>query len=278
MPKAARDLQMKLSALGRLADPDLRPAEALLLLAALDCPECEFDGYRGFLDGLAEDVRTATRGVDGALPLAEAIFQVLGHAYGFRGDHGDDDDISNSNLIWVIEHRQGVGGILAVLAMDAARLAGLNAHVLAFPAHMLLRLEDEGGRRVILDPLLDGQPVEPPGMRALLKAAAGNAAELEPSHYTAMGNRDLVVRLQNDAKLRLLRCGQMERALRLVEATLLVAPETCMLWREAGLMHLRLNNPSGAVAALEQFVARTTNAMARARTQSMLAELKSRLS
>ena len=277
MPKVARDLQMKLSALGRLGDPDLRPAEAMVLLAAMDCPDREIDLYLGFLDQLGEDVRAATHDVDGIEPLAEAIFQVLGRQHQFCGDDGDDDDISNSNLMWVVDHRRGVGGILAVLAMDAARMAGFAAHVLAFPAQVLLRLEDGSGRRVILDPLLSGLPVGPPGMRALLKASSGNAAELEPTHYAAMSNRELVVRLQNDAKLRLLRCGQMDRALRLVEATLLVAPDTCMLWREAGLMHLRLNNPSGAVAALEQFVARTTNAMARARTQSMLAELKSRL-
>ena len=42
-------------------------------------------------------------------------------------------------------------------------------------------------------------------------------------------------------------------------------------------MHMRLDNPHGAVAALEQFVARTPNAQARARTLALLAELKGHL-
>ena len=161
--------------------------------------------------------------------------------------------------------------------LDVARAAGLTAEGLAFPVHFLLRIEDGAGRRLILDPSAGGKVVEPPDMRALLKIATGLGAELEPAHYAAMGNRDMVVRLQNETKLRLLRCGHIDRALGVVEATLLLAPDLALLWREAGLMHMRLDNPGGAVAALEQFMARTTNAQARARTQDLLAELRSRL-
>ena len=200
-----------------------------------------------------------------------------GRRHRFRGDDRDDDEIDNANLMCVIDRRRGVPAALGLLVLDVARAAGLVAEGLAFPVHFLLRIEDGSGRRLILDPSAGGRVMEPSDMRALLKVATGLGAELEPAHYAAMGNRDMVVRLQNETKLRLLRCGRIDRALEVVEATLLLAPDLALLWREAGLMHMRLDNPGGAVAALEQFVARTTNAQARARTQALLAELRGRL-
>lgn len=277
MPKKAAELRVKLSGLARLDDSALRPAEALLLLAALEHPNSTIAPYLAFLDGLAVEIRDKAKDAHGVEQLAAALFGVIVHQHHFHGEDGEDDNADSLNLMQVIDRRCGIAGLLSAVVIDAARSAGLRADLMAFPAHFLLRLEDDDGRRVILDPFLSGAVVEPPDMRGLLKAVAGNAAELEPAHYATMSNRDVVVRLQNEAKLRLLRGGHMERALAVVEATLLMAPDTAMLWREAGLMHLRLNNPSGAVAALEQFITRTTNAIARARTQTLLAELKSRL-
>lgn len=277
MPDPAAKLRTKLSALGRLEDGRLRPVEALLTLAALDRPGTGLAPYLDYLDELAAAYRAVVATDSDADALAAGLFQILGRQHRFCGDDCDDDDIANANLLSVIDQRRGVAGHLGLLAQDVARRAGLAADILSFPAHVLLRLEDAGGRRVILDPFLGGRVVDPPDMRALLKASAGLQAELEPCHYAAMGNRDLVIRLQNDVKLRLLRCGRIDKAVAVVEATLLVAPDAAMLWREAGLMHLRLDQPQNAVAALEQFIARTSNAMARARTLALLAELKNRL-
>lgn len=276
MGKAPAMPRERLAGLAGLDDAAVRPAEAALWLAALDRPDAAVDGYLGYLAELAREVRAAT--ADGpAEQLAEALFEVIGRKHRFRGDDRDDDDIDNANLMWVIDRRRGVAAALGLLMLDVARQAGLAADGLAFPVHFLLRIEDGGGRRLILDPSAGGRVVEPPEMRALLKVATGLSSELEPAHYAAMGNREMVVRLQNETKLRLLRCGRVERALGVVEATLLLAPDSALLWREAGLMHMRLDNPGGAVAALEQFVTRTTNAQARARTQALLAELRGRL-
>jgi len=273
---AAATTRARLAGLAGLADDAVRPLEAALLLAALARPEAAIDGYLHYMDELAQEVRAAAAGSH-AEHLADSLFEVIGRRHRFRGDDRDDDEIDNANLMCVIDRRRGVPAALGLLALDVARAAGLVAEGLAFPVHFLLRIEDGSGRRLILDPSAGGRVVEPSDMRALLKVATGLGAELEPAHYAAMGNRDMVVRLQNETKLRLLRCGRIDRALDVVEATLLLAPDLALLWREAGLMHMRLDNPSGAVAALEQFIARTPNAQARARTQALLAELRSRL-
>ena len=261
---AAATTRARLAGLAGLADGAVRPMEAALLLAALARPEAAIDGYLHYLDELAQEVRAVAAGSH-AEHLADSLFEVIGRRHRFRGDDRDDDEIDNANLMCVIDRRRGVPAALGLLVLDVARAAGLVAEGLAFPVHFLLRIEDGSGRRLILDPSAGGRVMEPSDMRALLKVATG------------LGNRDMVVRLQNETKLRLLRCGRIDRALDVVEATLLLAPDLALLWREAGLMHMRLDNPSGAVAALEQFIARTPNAQARARTQTLLAELRSRL-
>ena len=263
----------RLSDLARRPDDELGLAEPALLLAALH------GGGGAVDDGLAHFVQWSTdlgqaTDVD---TRAAALAQVLADGHGFHADT-EDGDIANGDLLWVLEHRRGNADALGIIWLETARRAGWAAEGLAFPTHFLVRLEDADGHRVIVDPFSGGTVVAPPDLRALLKAGNGLAAELEPALFAPLGNRDILVRLQDDVKLRLLRGGELARALAVVEATLILAPDRALLWREAGLMHMRLDNLPAAVAALEQFVARTGNGAAKRRTQQLLQEIRGRMS
>ena len=59
--------------------------------------------------------------------------------------------------------------------------------------------------------------------------------------------------------------------------TLLFAPQVDMLWREAGILHARLNHFSDAVCALERFLSRCQDTSLKARTLQILADLRQRL-
>ncbi|KIL97909.1 Protein sirB1 [Paramagnetospirillum magnetotacticum MS-1] len=281
MSEAAILVRDRLTALGRMEDCDLDPAESLLLLAALgragSSSLLDVTPYLARLDGMAAELRAEAMDCPDAASLAARLFHLLGRRHRFQGDERDDDDLGDLDLLTVMDQRRGGNDALGLLALTIARRAGMVAEGLAFPAHFLLRLGLPSGSRAIVDPLGGGLVLTPPDLRAMLKAAAGLEAELEPAHYTAMSNRDLLLRLGNAAKLRLLRLGHVERALSMVESLLLVAPDTCLLWREAGLMHMRLDHTAQAVAALEQFLGRTPNAQAKARTLALLAELKRRI-
>ncbi|CUW37875.1 conserved protein of unknown function [Magnetospirillum sp. XM-1] len=281
MSEAAARVRERLTALGRLEDRDLDPAEPALLLAALGQARrgalLDIAPYLALLDEMAAQLRTEAEDCPDAEALALRLFQLLGRRHRFQGDERDDDDLGDLDLLTVMDRRRGGNDALGLLALAVTRRAGMVAEGLAFPAHFLLRLGLADGSRVIVDPLGGGQPLSAPDLRAMLKAAAGLDAELEPAHYAAMSNRDLLLRLGNAAKLRLLRLGYVDRALAMVESLLLVAPDACLLWREAGLMHMRLDHAAQAVAALEQFLARTSSAQAKARTLALLAELRRRL-
>jgi regulator of sirC expression with transglutaminase-like and TPR domain len=280
MSEAAALVRARLSALGRLEDDDLDPAEPALLLAALGRAgkgsPLDISPYLTVLDDMAGELRAEAQDCPDAESLATRLFHLLGRRHRFHADERDDDDLGDLDLLTVMDRRRGGNDALGLLALAVTRRAGMVAEGLAFPAHFLLRLGLCDGSRVIVDPLGGGEALSPPDLRGMLKAAAGLEAELEPAHYAAMSNRDLLLRLGNAAKLRLLRLGYVDRALSMVESLLLVAPENCLLWREAGLMHMRLDHTAQAIAALEQFLRRTPSAQAKARTLALLAELKRR--
>jgi regulator of sirC expression with transglutaminase-like and TPR domain len=281
MTEAAAQVRQRLTALGRMEDADLDPAELALLLATLGRAggrsPLDITPYMAMLDGMAAEFRAETAHCPDAAAMALRLFHLLGRRHRFQGDERDDEELGDLDLLSVMDRRRGGNDAIGLLALAVARRAGLVAEGLAFPAHFLLRLGLADGSRVIVDPLGGGQALSPPDLRAMLKAAAGLDAELEPVHYSAMSNRDLLLRLGNAAKLRLLRLGYVERALAMVESLLLVAPDAAPLWREAGLMHMRLDHTTQAIAALEQFLHRTPSAQAKARTLALLAELKRRM-
>ncbi|MBC7951350.1 MAG: transglutaminase family protein [Rhodospirillaceae bacterium] len=241
-------------------------AETALLLAALDRPG-PVDGALAALDRMAAVLTAET-----ANGQAEALAAALG---GFRLDEQDDDN--SANLFWMLDHHRGTPEALGLLWLEVARRAGWNAEALTFPGCLLVRLEDDSGQRVIVDPAVGGPILAPWQLRAQLKAMAGLAAELEPSLFAPLSNRDILLRLQNEVKLRALRSGRVAQAVAIVEAMLLFAPEQAGLWREAGMMHMRLDDLPAAIAALEQFVARSGNSPARRRTQALLQEIRARM-
>lgn len=273
MPDAATLCCERLAELAGVEDGALGLAKTAFTLAGLRRPSACLEDYLAYRDDLATLLAGCPATDSGQ--RAEALADILAVRHHYRGDDRDDDHIDNANLMWVVDHRRGVAGALGLLALDVVRAAGWQADGLSVPGRFVVRLHDGEGRRVIVDPFDRCRVVDPPGLRILVKAATGE--DLAPSMLVAAGNRDILVRLQNDVKLRLLRCGLVAEALEVTEAVLLFAPGCANLWRESGLMHARLGNYKAAIAALEQFVARTTNAQARRRAQQQLQDIRQRL-
>jgi regulator of sirC expression with transglutaminase-like and TPR domain len=114
-------------------------------------------------------------------------------------------------------------------------------------------------------------------LRELLKAMAGQEVELAPEHYAPVADRDVLLRLQNNVKSRLLQGGRHDQALRVVETMLLLAPDLADLWQEAGLLNARLGNMKAGANALEQYIIRAPEGTARHQAAAVLQQLKSKL-
>ncbi len=252
-------------------DEAISLAKAALMLAALDRPRVSTDRYERHLASMSEAVAGSAPG-DTLSGRVAAINEVLYDDEGYGGDRLTFDDIQNANLMRVIDRRRGLPVSLGILYIHLAQEQGWPVSGLSFPGHFLLRL-DGAGRRVIIDPFDRGRVRSAADLRQLLKSMAGSDIELDPSYYEPAGNREILIRLQTNIKLRHLQNGAVERACRVAERMLWFAPAQAGLWRDYGLLEARLGNVDMAVAALETCIARSDDDEERHNAARLLQEI-----
>lgn len=270
----AKDL---LRHIGTQPDEDIDLAEAALALAALDHPDVPLQRYRDHLSLLAEQVGEMNPpDADTLEGRVTALQDVLVGRHRYEGDTLTYDDIQNANMMQVIDRKKGLPVALGILFIQTARAQGWAINGLNFPGHFLVRLE-YAGERIILDPFNQGQSRSVMELRDLLKVAAGADAELTPEYYATVGNRDILLRLQNNLKLRFMKADRVDKAVEILDGMLLFAPEEAVLWREAGLLNAHIGNLNAAVGALETFMTLGVNDLLRHQTALLIQQLKTRL-
>ncbi len=266
----------RLRDLREIGDEDVDLALAALNIAGLHRAGTALAPYLRHLEVLAQEVG-AYAGKNPDIDRAtEALIQVLARRYGYGGDDEAFDDFEAANLATVIDERRGLPVALGILYIHAARAQGWSAGGIDFPGRFLVRLEVKAERR-ILDPFDNGRILEPRDMRDLLKVGAGLGSELSPEQYREISNREILLRLENSLKVRHLRAERFDEALRVIETMLLFAPETSSLWREAGMIHARLDHVREAILALEEFLRLDTSTESRYSASILLQDLRSRL-
>lgn len=282
MPASPQDdARAALEAAGQLPDAEIDLAATALQLARIDAPEADWRRAAETLTGIARLAVAAAaedRVADGGdLAARRAVLaRVIHELFQVGGDAETYDDLANANLIRVLERKRGLPVALGILWLHAAEAAGWGAHGVDFPGHFLVALEGERGQ-LIVDVFGGGGALEAPALRALLKRVEGEAAELRPGLLRPMGKREVLLRLQNNIKLRRLKAGDLKGALACAEDMLRLAPDAAALWREAGLMNQRLERIGAALACLDRFLALVPEGEAAARIRALTAELRQRL-
>jgi regulator of sirC expression with transglutaminase-like and TPR domain len=261
---------------GALQSPTLPIVEAALALASFDRPRVALARYDRYLKTLARDVGRRAGDASELEARANALNEIILLKHGYSGDELTYDDLQNANLMRVIDRRKGLPVALGILYLGAARAQGWDAVGLGFPGHFLIRLADSGGR-LILDPFHGGRTLDAVALRDLLKAIAGQEVELAPEHYAPVADREVLLRLQNNLKSRLIQAQRHQEALRVVETMRMLAPDLAELSREAGILQAQTGNMRAAVKSIEDFIARAPEGSARHEAAVVLQQLKSKL-
>lgn len=271
------DIHCILRQAGSLPDHAIDLAATALALAALD-RKCSSGWYHEHIDRLATEIGAvaADADPDGVEGPALALRTVFAERYGYHGDTATYEDPQNANLMRVIDRRKGLPVALGILYIHAAKAQGWDCAGLNFPGHFLIRL-DRHGERAILDPFDAGRARSPAELRSLLKAVLGQDAELQHSHYAPVGNRAVLLRLQNNLKTRHADAGRFNEAAKVLDGMLMIAPDEPELWREAGLVKARLGEYGAAIEALDRFISAADNSDARHDAATLLQQIKARL-
>jgi regulator of sirC expression with transglutaminase-like and TPR domain len=191
----------------------------------------------------------------GAQP--ERLSDVIASAYGYRGDSETYDDLQNADFAKVVERRKGLPVALSILYLHVARAQGWDSEGLAFPGHFLIRIEIDGARHV-LDPFNSGLACDAAELRALLQRVQGPQADLRPEHFDSVSDRDVLLRLENNVRLRLAKREDWAGSSRSLDRMLAIAPDRAELLFESGQVNARLDKRRAAIAAFERFLSTGT--------------------
>lgn len=274
----ADTIARRLAAIGPLPDDAIELAPTALMLAGLAEPSHDLSRALAHLERLARDVAAAAGGANDAESRAHVLADVLADQHGYRGDRETYDDLANADLARVIERRRGLPVALAILWIHAGRAQGWAVDGLDFPGHFIIRV---GGAtaddQVFVDPFEGGRIVSEDDLRRLLKRMAGEDVALAPQHTQPVGNRAVLLRLQNNIKQRLQRAGDLDGARAVVARMLMVAPNEGWLWREAGSLDAERGNLRAAREALAEAAKLAPDAPTRHRIEAEMRRIATRL-
>ena len=155
------------------------------------------------------------------------------------------DDPRNADFLSVIDRRRGLPVALGILYLHAARAAGYEATGLNSPGHFLLRVTLRG-TDVLIDAFNGGAALDRETMAAPPRMGASQSDD--PRTAEAVSDIDVLLRLENNLKLRVLQTGERARAVEIAKRMVLIAPRRADMWIDLA----RLNESSGALGAAQK--------------------------
>lgn len=213
-------------------------AHTALILASLDRPGVSFQKYEHHLEILALDLGNEALDSDSALDRAGALAAVLHDRHEYSGNEEYYDDLQNANLMSVIDTRKGLPVSLSILYMHAARAQGWHIEGLAFPQHFLIRLSgaNPADGQVIIDPFGGGRILDARDLRSLIQKFSNSDADLRPEYYEAITDREILVRLLNNIKIRCLKVSDLGQAINILSRLVMIDPPEIQHHYELGML------------------------------------------
>ncbi|WP_343564469.1 SirB1 family protein [Kiloniella sp. b19] len=185
--------------------------------------------------------------------LLSVVNAVLYDQFSYQGDTENYDSLDNSSLLSVIDRRRGLPISLGILYIHLIRALGGSAEGLNFPGHFLLSVS-AGGQKVVVDPFHGGERRPLSWQRAMLKHTLGPEQPLSSEYTRSISDRMILLRLQNNIKIRLLEAERVDAALSILNTMIRMAPTEAVLWREAANLQSEQGNVFAARQSLQTFM------------------------
>lgn len=248
------DIKKILQKVSKADDDEINLAETALLLSKYLLPDTNLPLYLNHLLYIQKSLKESLP--EKELDIEEkAIFlsKILYKKLSYEGDMMSFDKIENANLASVIDRRKGLPISLGIIYIYAAQTLGWSMEGIQFPGHFLTRLQDRTDR-LIIDPFHKGEIRKPEELRALLKVSLGPEAELIPDFFETCENKEIIRRLLNNLKLRLLRANKLDMSIDVLALMLILSPKSARLQRQLGLLQAHTGRFKEAIASFEKFL------------------------
>jgi len=229
-------------------------AAAALAIARVEYPSLDPAPYVAALDRMGDEAAARLN-----VPREESVRVFNEYLYdeqGFTGNRDRYDDPRNSFLNEVLDRRTGIPISLAIIYLEVARRAGLRVDGVNFPGHFLLRAAqlDVGSDALIIDPFHGGALLSEYDCRQLLRTHVGDEAAFDSTLLIPATRHDIVVRMLVNLKRLYVRMRSFPQA-RFVSTLLLsIDPAAISELRDRGLLAYHLQDFSGALRDLEEYL------------------------
>lgn len=203
---------------------------------------------------LGEPLAAKKRALE-ALPIRARCEEVSAffRSLGFKGNAENYTDPKNSFLDQVLARRTGIPISLSILYCEVARHAGVIAKGVGFPGHFMVRVDDEDGEPIMIDPFGEGRFVDDEMATKILRQAAGAKMPLERMWFAPAGPRQILFRML--ANLRgLWAAHEPARAFVCADRMLMLVPDSKETLRERASLALRIGAHDVARADLERVI------------------------
>ncbi len=228
-------------------------ALAVLLIAKEEYPRLAIEDYVERLDQLAGELRIETDLEGGPEKVLEGLAWFLGKEQGFSGNPDEYYDPRNSYLNEVMDRRLGIPITLCIVYIEVARRAGIRLQPVTFPGHFLIKLPNDDGEDLFLDPYNGGRLMTVDDCERFYHELHGDSTPFSETMLAAGTKRQVVTRVLRNLKAIYLRNQELDRALRMIELMTTVTPWDLDQIRDRGLVHYRLGEIEQAVSDLEVY-------------------------
>jgi regulator of sirC expression with transglutaminase-like and TPR domain len=175
-------------------EEELDLAQAALLIAEPEYPSLDVARYLEAIDRLGVAARRFLDSPHHAEePPLRRITRFLHGQQGFHGNAQDYYDPKNSFLNEVLDRKTGIPITLAVVVVEVAHRAGVEAWGVGFPGHFLVRGR-VADRPIFIDPF-NGNLLDSASLRELHQRATGQNREPDPRLLEPVSKRAILTRM-----------------------------------------------------------------------------------
>jgi regulator of sirC expression with transglutaminase-like and TPR domain len=204
-------------------ESDIDLARAALLVALPEYPGLDVASYIEELDRMGATAALRISESRGLPPLGSVI-RYLYEELGFHGNTTDYYDPRNSFLNEVLDRRTGIPISLALVLTEICRRVGIDARGVSFPGHFLVRVSDEDGDIMFVDPF-DGRLLDDRHLAELHERAIGKEAPIDPRVLEPATKGHVLLRILNNLRAIYERAGDQDRLLGVLARMQVLSPD-----------------------------------------------------
>ncbi len=232
-------------------NPNFNLVEKCLKFAQiLEYPELDISKYIKKINLMGNSLKETITEVKNPTYLISILNEYMFENLGFKGDVEDYYNPKNNFLNEVIDNKVGIPITISILYVEIAKFIGLNLKIVGFPAHILVKHNEE----MILDPFYGGRLLDIDDLQELLDRSYGGEIEFQPEFLNEVKPEKLIIRIARNLKNSYTHSFAYEKALRCVNMILSLEPESPEDVRDQGILEERMLNSDLALQYLNKYL------------------------